>query len=71
MQSMSSISVSVSDASVSRGEKMRLVVSILAPPGWSLISQNSKELIYERIAGGDEGDSTKFEIRAFTTIEKR
>jgi hypothetical protein len=71
MQSMSSVSLSVSDTTIARGDKMRVVVSITAPPGWRLISQNGKELIYERIAARDGTDTDNFEIRAFTTIENR
>jgi hypothetical protein len=66
---MSSISISVSDNSARRGEKMRLVVSILPPPGWLLIAQNGNELVYQRIAAGDESDSASFEIRAITKTE--
>jgi hypothetical protein len=68
MQSLGSISFSISDG-IGRNDKIRVVVSITSPPGWRLISQTSAELIYQRIATGNEADSVDFEIRAFTTIE--
>ncbi len=71
MQSISSTRICLSDINVGPGQKARLVVSIVSPPGWRLISQNSKQWVYERIAADDKADSTKFEIRAFTTIESR
>jgi allophanate hydrolase subunit 1 len=69
MQSLGSISFSISDGGIGRNDKIRVVVSITSPPGWRLISQTSAELIYQRIATGNEADSVDFEIRAFTTIE--
>jgi hypothetical protein len=68
---MSSISISASDAGAMRGEKMRLVVSIMVPSGWRLISQSGNELVYERIAESGGRDSANFEIRAFTTVGRR
>jgi hypothetical protein len=68
MPSMSSISVSVSDADIGAGQKMQLVVSISPPRGWKLISQNGQELVYERSEPGGS-DSTNFEIRAYTTVK--
>jgi hypothetical protein len=68
MPSMSSISVSVSDADLEPGQKMQLVVSISPPRGWRLVSQNGQELVYERSGPGGSG-STNFEIRAFTTVK--
>jgi len=35
-----------------------------------MVSQTSTELIYERIAPGNDADLVKFEIRAFTTVER-
>jgi hypothetical protein len=70
MQSISSTSILL-DVGAGPGQKIRLIVSILTPPGWRLISQNSRQSVYERIATGDEGGATKFEIRAFTSVESR
>ena len=70
MQSLGSIKFSVSATDIGRDEKMRVVVSIASPPGWRMVSQTSTELIYERIAPGNDADLVKFEIRAFTTVER-
>ena len=70
MSLMSSISFSVSDTNTRRGQKMRLVVSIIPAPGWELISQNGQDLVYERSGADAEAGSASFEIRAFTTDEK-
>jgi len=71
MQSISSTSICLSDINIGPGQKARLVVSILSPPGWRLISQTSKQWVYERIAANDAADSSKFEIQTFSTVESR
>jgi hypothetical protein len=70
MSSTSSISIAISDAHIEPGQKMRLIVSILPPPGWKLISQNAQEVVYERSGPSGQGGSINFQIRAFTTTEK-
>jgi hypothetical protein len=64
VQTVGSISVSVLDTNFGPGRKMRLVVSITAPPGWTLVSQDGNEFVYE--GSGFGNGATNFEIRAAT-----
>jgi hypothetical protein len=70
MQSLGSISFSVSDTDIGANDQLRVVVSISSPRGWRMVSQTGTELIYERIALGNDAHPVNFQIRAFTTVER-